>query len=87
MLDLYGREQWDRPNAAQPHEAATLKLDTTKARSALGWRPALNLAKALEMVAEWHRRVDAGADARTISLEQIHIYRGLLAARLSQELE
>ena len=85
MLALYGRSDWERPNAAQPHEAATLKLDTTKARSALGWRPALNLAKALEMVAEWHRKVDGGADPQAISLEQIETYRGLLAARLSQE--
>lgn len=85
MLDLYGREGWEQPAGSQPHEAGTLKLDTTKARSALGWRPALNLAKALEMVADWHRSVDNGADPQAVSIEQIRTYRGLLAARLSQE--
>lgn len=87
LLSLYGQEAWAQPREDQPHEAATLKLDTSKARLALGWRPALDLAKALEMVAKWHRSVDDGADPRTVSLEQIRMYRGLLAARLSQEYE
>ena len=41
MLDMWGADGWDRPTGEQPHEAALLKLDCSKARAALGWRPRL----------------------------------------------
>ena len=85
MLDLYGRTGWEQPAGAQPHEAATLKLDTAKARHALGWRPAMSLDMALSMVAEWHQSHDGGADARAVSLDQIRSYRELLGKRLARE--
>jgi CDP-glucose 4,6-dehydratase len=58
-----------------PHEAGLLKLDTSKARSLLGWRPALPLAEALEWIVDWHKRTAAGADARATTAEQIARYR------------
>lgn len=38
-----------------PHEARLLKLDTSKARALLGWRPRLDIERALEMTATWYR--------------------------------
>lgn len=58
-----------------PHEATLLKLDTTKARSLLGWRPALPLSEALDWIVDWHKAVSAGGDARPITLGQIDAYR------------
>lgn len=75
MLSAWGVEGWDRPNAPQPHEAVLLKLDCSKARSELGWRPALGLKQALAKVVEWHRAVDQGQDARDVSLRQLNEYR------------
>jgi CDP-glucose 4,6-dehydratase len=60
-----------------PHEATLLKLDTSKARSILGWRPSLPLTEALGWIVEWHKAVGAGADAREITLAQIAKYRNL----------
>jgi CDP-glucose 4,6-dehydratase len=58
-----------------PHEAGLLRLDTSKARAQLGWRPALPLGEALEWIVDWHRRTAAGEDARTVTMEQIAAYR------------
>jgi CDP-glucose 4,6-dehydratase len=84
LTSLWGGEQgWDSPATRQPHEAGLLKLDCTKARSALGWRPAMNLDSALRCVAEWHQAHDAGGDAREITLRQIRNYRRAFANGVS----
>ena len=46
----------------------------------------MNLAKALQMVAEWHRATLAGADPRAVSLDQIRAYRTLAAANKDREI-
>ncbi len=54
-----------------PHEAASLRLDSAKARRRLGWRPAWNLDQALAAVADWHLALTRGHDARSLCLQQI----------------
>lgn len=58
----------------RPHEAGLLRLDCSKARAALGWRPALTLDQALDWIVAWHKAVGGGADARTVTLAQIADY-------------
>jgi CDP-glucose 4,6-dehydratase len=41
-------------NGAQPHEAEMLKLDSSKARLKLGWRPVWDCCQALEKTAKWY---------------------------------
>lgn len=65
---------WSEPI---PHEANLLRLDTSKARSRLGWRPALTLSNALEWIVDWHKRFGQGEDARSLTLEQIEHYHAL----------
>ena len=79
MLDAWGGgaggdRGWDQPNAPQPHEAVLLRLDSSKARAALGWRPRLDLNQTLTMIVDWHRLVASGADARVMTLAQIDNY-------------
>ncbi len=83
MLEAWGAapDGWDRPDGAQPHEAVLLKLDSSKARGELGWRPAFDLGAALALVVAWHRSVGAGTDPRVITLSQIRNYRVAAAAR------
>jgi CDP-glucose 4,6-dehydratase len=38
-----------------PHEAYSLKLDSSKAQQMLGWYPVLTLDKSLEWVVEWYK--------------------------------
>jgi len=58
----------------RPHEAGLLRLDSSKARAALGWQPVLGLEQALDWIVEWHKAVGAGADARAVTLAQIARY-------------
>ncbi len=56
------------------HEAGLLRLDSSKARAALGWQPVLRLEQALASIAEWHKAVGGGEDARAVTLQQIADY-------------
>ena len=40
MLQGWGCGEWIKPDGPQPHEATLLRLDCSKARAELGWRPA-----------------------------------------------
>jgi CDP-glucose 4,6-dehydratase len=57
-----------------PHEAGLLRLDCSKARARLGWRPALRLEQTIDWIVAWHRAVGAGGDAREVTLAQIADY-------------
>ncbi|HEX6097455.1 MAG TPA: CDP-glucose 4,6-dehydratase [Thermoanaerobaculia bacterium] len=71
---------WTHDGGPNPHEAMTLKLDSSRARTILGWRPRLALDVALQWVVEWHRAfADSPERAREITLDQIARYEGLTA--------
>lgn len=55
-------------------EAGLLRLDCTKARVRLGWRPRLPLPDALRMTADWYRADAAGRDMRAFTENQIAAY-------------
>ena len=74
MLESWGGGEWARPEGIQPHEATLLRLDCSRARAELGWRPRFRLEDALQKVVEWHKSVTGGGDARAISLAQLDDY-------------
>jgi len=57
-----------------PHEANYLKLDSSKARQLLKWKPQLNLPVALEWVVNWYRAYHGGDDLRDMTEAQIRDY-------------
>jgi CDP-glucose 4,6-dehydratase len=72
LLTLWGdgaRCTGDR--GPHPHEAAYLRLDCTKARTRLNWRPRLDLAQGLALTVDWYKAFQRGEDLRGLSLEQI----------------
>jgi len=64
-------------------ETKYLKLDSSRARSVLGWAPGWGIEQALSAVAEWYREWDAGTDARNLTLDQIRSHPAATAARTS----
>lgn len=75
MLAAWGSDSgWTKPDGPQPHEAVLLRLDCSKARAELGWRPTLDLEQALAKVVEWHSAVHRGASARDVSFGQLADY-------------
>lgn len=65
---------WQVDASPQPHEAHYLKLDSSKARARLGWRPRWRLAEALDRTVQWHQAWRSSADMCTFSLAQIADY-------------
>ncbi len=66
--------RWELDPGTHPHEAGMLRLDISKARQRLSWRPVWNIERALERTVEWYRGYVGGADLRTLSHGQIADY-------------
>jgi CDP-glucose 4,6-dehydratase len=62
---------WEIEEGTNLHEAPLLKLDCSKARSKLGWKPAIGIAEALDLTVAWYRTYGAGGDLRAETLNQI----------------
>ena len=67
---------WECDTVSQPHEAHYLKLDSSKARTRLGWRPRWPLPTALDKTLEWHQAWRRGRDMQAVTLAQIAGYLG-----------
>lgn len=76
MVQAWGNGvSWMVDGDEQPHEAHDLRLDSSRAKSRLAWRPRWNLSTAIGKVLEWHRGWLAGDDVRARCLQQIEQYR------------
>jgi CDP-glucose 4,6-dehydratase len=69
---------WVREAEAGVHEAGTLRLDASRARAELGWRPRLTLETALAWTVAWYRAWQDEADLLEKTNRQIGEYEGLL---------
>lgn len=54
------------------HEAGLLKLDSTKARSLLGWNSRWSLEESIEKTVDWYKGYLSKKDMKAFSLTQIH---------------
>jgi CDP-glucose 4,6-dehydratase len=75
LRELWGSSvSWRVEGAPQPHEAKYLRLDSTKARKRLGWRPTWKLRNALEFTVNWYRDYQSNQDLRALVQAQISAY-------------
>jgi CDP-glucose 4,6-dehydratase len=61
----------------EPHEAVSLRLDCSYARTKLGWAPRLDLRRTLEWTVDWYRQFGEGHSALDLALRQIENYEKL----------
>jgi CDP-glucose 4,6-dehydratase len=66
--------RWELASEPKLHEAGLLKLDSSKAKSTLGWRPRWALEVALDKTIDWHHMRKQGRDMAEFSIEQISEY-------------
>ena len=72
LVDRWGDgARWDRDPAVHPYEARLLEVDSSRARSVLGWSPVWRLDEGLARTVDWYRQVAAGADARAVTMTQV----------------
>jgi len=76
IIDCWGGGSIELSNSPSFHEAHFLYLDSTKARSRLGWHPRWNVDRALAATVDWHRAWMSGQDMRVFSISQIQDFLG-----------
>jgi CDP-glucose 4,6-dehydratase len=69
-----GGLRWERDAGEHPHEARYLKVDSSRARARLGWRPRWGLEQALESIVEWYLALRDADDMRAVSLGQLDAF-------------
>jgi CDP-glucose 4,6-dehydratase len=75
MAELWPDElRWVLDEGPHPHEARYLKLDSSRARGRLGWRPPVALDEALQSIVDWYQALRDGADMRALTLGQIEAF-------------
>lgn len=78
LATLWGKgASWVCDPEHSMHEAHSLRLDSSRARAELNWRPRLNTATALEWTMAWYRNWSQGQDMRSKTEEQIAAYENL----------
>jgi CDP-glucose 4,6-dehydratase len=78
LVDSWGDgAKWTTDSSEHPHEANLLKLDVSKAKSYLKWRPLLPLDSALEWIVTWYRSFQEHADLGSLTRAQIKKYESL----------
>lgn len=80
MASEWNEITWEKDSSSHPHEAHYLKLDCSKARTRLEWKPRLGLSEALKWTVHWYKDQIAGKNMRTITEKQIKNYTGLSQA-------
>ncbi|WP_443643428.1 CDP-glucose 4,6-dehydratase [Candidatus Levibacter sp. Uisw_134_01] len=68
---------WVVDDSIKLHEAGFLKLDSTKAKTKLGWKPRWPLEIALAKTLDWHQSWKKNQSMAEISIEQIKAYEKL----------
>lgn len=68
---------WINRHDGGPHEASFLKLDCSKIKSMLGWKPVWDIGMAVEKSVEWYYEYISGGDVRAVTERQIKEFIGV----------
>ena len=78
MVQTWGDNTgWFHDGDPGAHEAGFLKLDASRARAELGWKPRLHLGEALDWLVDWYKAHNQSADMQAFTLQQIRRYEEL----------
>jgi CDP-glucose 4,6-dehydratase len=74
MISHWPGAIWKLDNNSNPHEANFLKLNISKAKNKLNWKPIWGLDKTLEKVVKWHKVWKNNEDIQLLCLKEIKEY-------------
>jgi len=81
LVTFWGdKTTWTLDKNANPHEAHYLKLDCSKAKTHLGWKPRWNLEIALKEIVSWHKAYQSKLPMRDFTLQQINHFSEIFTA-------
>jgi CDP-glucose 4,6-dehydratase len=75
-ISIFGKGSYECPElVGEPHEAILLRLDISKAKQILGWKPLFSSSKAIEMTMNWYNNyLIEGKDTNSLIEEDIYSY-------------
>lgn len=76
MVVSFGQRAEFHPvsNETESHESAVLRLDASKAKKVIGWRPRWDLAQTIARTIEWYKQETVGANMTEFTSHQIDEY-------------
>jgi CDP-glucose 4,6-dehydratase len=75
LISKWGKSaRWESEGSEQPHEAHLLRLDCSKAKQHLRWRPKWSLEVAIEKIVNWQMAMQDRNNMQDFSLRQIKEY-------------
>lgn len=75
IVNIWGKgASWTRDSNPSVHEDHVLRLDASKARAELGWKPRLGTEAALEWTVDWYRAWKQGDNVGEFTSKQIADY-------------
>lgn len=78
MLEISGKKmKWTKDSSKYHHETGILRLDISKAKELLNWKPKLNIEKAFRFTVDWHLNFNIKGNVRKIMKKQIEEYLSL----------
>ena len=75
MTDKWEGASWRLDNQSNLHEAGYLKLDISKAKDRLNWRPTWDLETTLEKIISWHKHWLDNANMQDITISEINQFK------------
>ena len=82
MVETWGGDAaWFQDGDPGAHEAGFLKLDSSRARGELGWKPRLHLGEALDWLVNWYQAQHRGENMYAFTVQQIRQYEELTLPR------
>jgi CDP-glucose 4,6-dehydratase len=80
-MNYWGLESnWSLDPKANPHEAGYLLLDSTKARTQLGWSDKLGFSETIEWTIDFYREANSGKNVEDLLKNQTKSYLDLVSA-------
>lgn len=76
-----GKAEYSIAKDTGPYEANFLKLDSTKARNRLNWKPVWNVEKALQNIVDWYLAYQNNQNMTEICRKQINEYETTAASQ------
>jgi CDP-glucose 4,6-dehydratase len=65
---------WQIADGEHPHETHLLKLDSSKSKNELGWKPKLSLPEALKLTSDWYKSFKNKENLIETTQKQIEFY-------------
>ena len=74
LSSFWGDGGWQLDESQQPHEAHLLKLDSSRARALLGWKPRWGIEQAIQQIVTWEKGRLDGQSLRSLSMACVEAY-------------